>query len=88
MWNHFENYENGDITINRQSSFYVGDAAGRLPTNVCSFFQNNHIAYRAMLERGYHRKFCQRLNVVGKNAVTQITKKLPLSALTTHMWRF
>lgn len=33
MWNHFECYENGDITINRQSSFYVGDAAGRLPTN-------------------------------------------------------
>ncbi|VDN40221.1 unnamed protein product [Gongylonema pulchrum] len=30
MWEHFEKYENGGISINRQCSFYVGDAAGRI----------------------------------------------------------
>ncbi|VDP13737.1 unnamed protein product [Onchocerca flexuosa] len=34
MWNYFENHGNGGISINRQSSFYVGDAAGRIQTNI------------------------------------------------------
>ncbi|KAL3981799.1 Polynucleotide kinase 3 phosphatase family protein [Acanthocheilonema viteae] len=34
MWNYFENHGNGGIAINRQSSFYVGDAAGRVQTNI------------------------------------------------------
>uniref|UniRef100_A0A915PZT0 Uncharacterized protein n=1 Tax=Setaria digitata TaxID=48799 RepID=A0A915PZT0_9BILA len=34
MWNYFENHGNGGIPVNRQSSFYVGDAAGRAQTNV------------------------------------------------------
>ncbi|VIO86275.1 Uncharacterized protein BM_BM16889 [Brugia malayi] len=34
MWNYFESHGNGGISINRQSSFYVGDAAGRIQTNI------------------------------------------------------
>ncbi|VDM98581.1 unnamed protein product [Thelazia callipaeda] len=34
MWNFFLSYENGSISVNRQSSFYVGDAAGRIQTNI------------------------------------------------------
>ncbi|EFO19420.2 hypothetical protein LOAG_09075 [Loa loa] len=34
MWNYFESHGNGGISVNRQSSFYVGDAAGRIQTNV------------------------------------------------------
>ncbi|MCP9266365.1 Bifunctional polynucleotide phosphatase kinase [Dirofilaria immitis] len=33
MWNYFESHGNGGISINRESSFYVGDAAGRIQTN-------------------------------------------------------
>uniref|UniRef100_A0A1I7VDI6 Bifunctional polynucleotide phosphatase/kinase n=1 Tax=Loa loa TaxID=7209 RepID=A0A1I7VDI6_LOALO len=34
MWNYFESHGNGGISVNRQSSFYVGDAAGRIQTNI------------------------------------------------------
>lgn len=37
MWNYFENHRNGGISVNRQSSFYVGNAAGRIQTSVCLF---------------------------------------------------
>ncbi|VDK71614.1 unnamed protein product [Litomosoides sigmodontis] len=34
MWNYFESHGNSGISVNRQSSFYVGDAAGRIQTNI------------------------------------------------------
>lgn len=42
MWKYLEKYENGDVTVDQKLSFYVGDAAGRIGTEVSNSFQKRH----------------------------------------------